>query len=102
MRLLLRLWLGWAAQPLIRTSPSLLSTKISRSASSRPKRAAIRSTGFSRPANGCPGRSNTCRSLCRKVKWTRGSAKAIRVKASLMWPNSVCGVRMNFRRTGVL
>ena len=48
------------------------------------------------------GRSNTCRSLCRKVKWTRGRARAIRVKASLMWPNSVCGVRMNFRRTGVL
>ena len=47
MRLLLRLWLGWATQPLIRTSPSRLSTKISRSANSRPKSAAIRSTGFS-------------------------------------------------------
>jgi len=36
------------------------------------------------------------------VKWTCGEARATRTKASLVWPNSVCVERRNFRRTGVL
>ena len=42
------------------------------------------------------------RSLWRRVKWIAGAASAIRVKASLMWPSSVCTERRNLRRTGVL
>ena len=38
----------------------------------------------------------------RSVKWMFGLASAIRVKASAAWPNSVCVVRKNLRRTGVL
>ena len=47
-------------------------------------------------------RSKIGLSLCRSVKWTCGAARAIRVNASLTWPNSVAVVRRNFRRTGVL
>ena len=96
-RLLLRLCEGWATYPESRTGPSLLSTQIRLSASSRPKKRAIRSSSPSAAES-----SNTCRSLCRRVKWTCGAARAMRVNASLTWPNSVCVVRRNFRRTGVL
>ena len=38
-------------------------------------------------------------SLCRRVKCTCGAASAIRVNASLTWPNSVAVVRRNFERS---
>ena len=52
----------------------------------------------------CPagGRSCTDRPLCVSVKCTSGWASATRENASVAWPISVCGVRRNFCRTGVL
>ena len=48
------------------------------------------------------GRSCTSRPLCVSVKWTCGWASASRVRASVVWPISVCVERRNLCRTGVL
>ena len=87
---------GVPARPYRRRLPACASTGKLASRNSRPSSAAARSP------SGCARRCAETRPLCFRVKATSGRASAMRRNISSQWPNSVCSVRMNFLRAGVL